>query len=129
MPRGRVRSPPSILKEYEETLPGTPDRILSIAENQSDHRINLEATIIGDDVQRSRLGLIFGFIIALAALGGAIFLIYAGHGVAGLILAGMDIGGMVAAFVYGTNARRAERGQKASNLPRNTVPSEFLPTP
>lgn len=110
--------PPSILKEYEETLPGTADRILSIAENQSDHRIRLEAAVIGHDARRSLLGLILGFIIALAALGGAVFLIYAGHSVAGLVLAAMDIGGMVAAFVYGTSSRRAERTQKASNLPQ-----------
>jgi len=30
--------PPSMMKQYEETLPGSADRILKMAENQSEHR-------------------------------------------------------------------------------------------
>ena len=117
--------PPAILEEYEAALPGAADRIISmIAEKQAAHRMALEALVIGGDSQRSRLGIIFGFIITLAALGGAVFLIYNDKNVAGLILATTAIVGLVSAFVYGTNARRAERSQKASNMPqvRNPQP-------
>ncbi len=116
--------PPAILEEYEAALPGAADRIISMAEKQAAHRMALEALVIGGDSQRSRLGIIFGFIITLAALGGAVFLIYNDKNVAGLILATTAIVGLVSAFVYGTNARRAERSQKASNMPqvRNPQP-------
>ena len=34
--------PPSMMKQYEGTLPGSADRILKMAENQSEHRQSLE---------------------------------------------------------------------------------------
>ena len=34
---GPIPSPP-VMKQYEETLPGSADRILKMAENQSEHR-------------------------------------------------------------------------------------------
>ena len=34
--------PPSMMEQYEKTLPGSADRILNMAENQSEHRQSLE---------------------------------------------------------------------------------------
>ena len=34
--------PPSMMEQYEGTLPGSADRILKMAENQSEHRQSLE---------------------------------------------------------------------------------------
>ena len=34
--------PPSMMKQYEETLEGSADRILKMAENQSEHRQSME---------------------------------------------------------------------------------------
>jgi len=109
--------PPEVLAQYEALLPGAADRILSIAEKQPDHRMTLETTVIGSDSRRSWVGLAFAFIVTLTALGGAIFLIYHDKNVAGLIIAMSALAGLVGAFVYGTNARRAERSKKASSLP------------
>ena len=110
--------PPVILKEYESMLPGSAERILKMIEGQAAHRIEIESTVIKGDDRRSFMGLIFGFVIALAALGGAIFLIYNDKNVAGLIIATTAIAGLVGAFVYGASSRRAERTLKASNLPQ-----------
>ena len=110
--------PPNLLQGYESLLPGAADRIFSMAEKQAAHRMDLEATVIVSDSRRSWVGLVFAFIITLTALAGAIFLIYHDKNVAGLIIAMSALAGLVGAFVYGTNARRAERSKKASTMPQ-----------
>ena len=55
--------PPSILKQYEEMHAGSADRILKMAEKQSEHRMELEKKAIGGQVDQSKRGQIFGFVI------------------------------------------------------------------
>ena len=57
--------PPSILKEYEEMQPGAADRILKMAENQAEHRMELEKKAIGGQIKQSSRGQIFGLIIII----------------------------------------------------------------
>ena len=54
----------------------------------------------------SKLGLIFGFIIALAGLICATLLIMTEHQTSGAIIGGGTLAGLVALFIYGS------RGQK-----------------
>ncbi len=104
--------PPQILQRYEEIVPGAADRILKMTEKQMNHRIDLEKTVIKGDSKRSYLGLIAGFIVAISAIGGAIYLAANGHGLAGGVIGGSATVGLASVFVYGSNARRAERKQK-----------------
>lgn len=60
--------PPSILKQYEEMHPGSADRILKMAEKQADHRMALEKKAIGGQVDQSKRGQVFGFILALVCI-------------------------------------------------------------
>lgn len=105
---------PSILKGYEEVLPGAAERIIHMAESQSEHRQYLEKTVIKGDSLRSYLGLGAGLIIALCWLGGSVFLIYKGHDFAGASLGAIDIFALVSVFVTGTLTRRRERIDKAA---------------
>ena len=57
----------SILKGYEEVLPGAADRIITMAEEQAEHRHELETKVIRFDELKSVLGLVFAFFIVLAA--------------------------------------------------------------
>ena len=56
---------PEILKAYDLVLPGLAERIVTQAENQSQHRMALEKTIIEGDSKRADRGQILGFILAL----------------------------------------------------------------
>ncbi|MBF8265240.1 MAG: Protein of unknown function DUF2335, rane [Dehalococcoidia bacterium] len=105
---------PSILKEYNDVVPGAAERILNMAEKQAEHRQFLEKTVIIGDSKRAFYGLWAGVGVAVSVLGGAVFLIFTGHDFAGAVVAGLDITGLVSAFIYGTVSRRSERTQKTA---------------
>jgi uncharacterized membrane protein len=78
--------PPELLAKYERTLPGLADRLVAIAERESDHRRELQRRAI----RLSELGLAAGFAIAMTALCGGIFLVHEGsqaEGMSSIILA------------------------------------------
>jgi len=64
--------PASMLREYNEVLPGAAERIFKMAELQSEHRIFLEKTVIVGDSKRADKGLWIGAAIAFVVLGGSI---------------------------------------------------------
>ncbi|MCQ2167650.1 MAG: DUF2335 domain-containing protein [Bacteroidales bacterium] len=57
--------PPAILRQYEDLQSGAADRILRMAEKQSEHRMELEKKAIGGQVEQSRRGQTFGLIIVV----------------------------------------------------------------
>lgn len=103
---------PDILAKYNSVVPGSAGRIISMAENQSAHRISLEKRVINSDIDNSKRGQIFGFIIALAGLVISFELILKGYQVAGTILGGTTLVSLVGVFVYGSKTRSAERQEK-----------------
>ena len=104
--------PPEILVRYNEAVPNGAERIIVMAEKQSDHRMQLENQVVRADIQRSNLGLAAGLIIALAFLGVSYLLIDGGHETAGAVLGTVDIVGLAGVFVYGTISRRQERANR-----------------
>ena len=64
---------------YEKVLPGAADRILTMAEKQSQHRQELEKRELEIDARDSLLGTIFAFVFATATMCGSFFLIYNGY--------------------------------------------------
>lgn len=55
--------PPEYLAEYEKTLPGSPNRIMTMAEKQVDHRIDMEKIIAKKKFFQSTLGQIIGAVL------------------------------------------------------------------
>ena len=104
--------PPEILAHYEDVLPGAADRIITMAENQSAHRIEIEKTVINTRSRDSLLGICSGLTIGLAALGASIYVIVSGYPVYGSIIGTTGLGGLVGVFVYGTRENRSERERK-----------------
>ncbi|HYR11584.1 MAG TPA: DUF2335 domain-containing protein [Longimicrobium sp.] len=87
--------PPQLLLEYEQTLPGLADRLVAIAERESDHRRALQRRAI----RRSELGLAAGFTIAMTALTGGIFLVHEGSQVEGMSSIILAIASLVLVFL------------------------------
>jgi uncharacterized membrane protein len=87
--------PPRQLAEYEETLPGLADRLVLIAENESEHRRALQRRAI----RLSELGLGAGFTIAMTALIGGIFLVHEGSQVEGMSSIILAIASLVLVFL------------------------------
>lgn len=92
---------PAALQGYETIVPGAAARILVMAENNNDFLIQMDRKALGNEYTERRLGQIFGFIIALVALFGAIWLAYEGHESTASVIGGTTVVGLVATFVAG----------------------------
>ena len=115
--------PPEALQRYDEILPGGADRIFRMAEDRHRHQIEQEKAAIelerdallsaekniAAEHSRSRLGLVFAFIIALAGIGTGAYLTAVGKAGFGMAFVFGPLVGLAAVFVYGTHVRRAER--------------------
>lgn len=104
--------PPEVLAKYNEVVPDAAERIISMAENQSKHRQDLESKAVSSDIENSRRGLIFGLIIGLTAVIGGTVCAVTAHQIAGSVIGGGGLTSLVGVFVYGTKTRRQEREQR-----------------
>lgn len=103
---------PAILREYDNLLPGSAQKIFEMAENQSAHRMELEKKVINADINRSKQGLMFGFSVALFGIIGTIVLGIWGNPVVSGILGFSTLGSLVGVFIYGSQNRTAEREKR-----------------
>lgn len=92
--------PPSqMYREYEDVVPGSGERILKMAEDQQAHRIQWERTAISEESRATTRGQWFGFIVALACIGSAVYLAVSGEAWVAGILGGVGGIGLVGHFV------------------------------
>lgn len=110
--RGPV-PPPQLLREYDEVVPGAADRILAMAEMQTMHRVDLEATVVKGDSRRSWVGLWLGFALCLGVLVAGVAVCFGGSPTAGAAIITTTIVSLAGIFVYGQTSRRIEREHKA----------------
>ena len=61
------------MQGYESVLPGSANRILTMAENQSAHRIDMEKSIVKRSLNQKTFGLIMGGVLALVILGVVVY--------------------------------------------------------
>lgn len=66
--------PPSVLKGYDEIIPGGAERILIMAEKQLEHRIERETKISNGLLAQSERGQHYALTVSLSALVGAVVL-------------------------------------------------------
>ena len=107
---------PADLQLFEEIVPGAADRILTLTEKQSEHRMDLERSVVSENLKQSKLGLIAGFVLSAMVIFGGIFLIYLGHDWAGGILISINLVGLAGVFVYGSRSHRAQRRERRESL-------------
>lgn len=105
--------PPHVLTQYNQAAPDAANRILTMAEEQAQHRQRMEWFSLTRDSRRADLGLVVGAVVAISFLGGSVWLGLAGHDWLAGILGGATIVSLVTVFVTGSAARRNERLQKA----------------
>ncbi len=107
--------PPSIIKGYEEVLPGAADRILSMAEEQAKHRQAMERKIVNTESRDSLLGILFAFSLGIGCIVAAIIVVIMvpqnSGAIAGSVFGVAGIGSIIATFIRGT--RRSSSNDKA----------------
>lgn len=101
--------PPEILSRYNTVVPNGADRLLVLAEKQTNHRIELENKVLDSDIRRSDRGLIFGLVIALAGFGFAFGLACLGHPKVGALFGAAPLATLVTVFITSNNSKREER--------------------
>ncbi len=108
---------PEDFAAYEKVLPGSTDRIISMAEKSLDSRINNEKTIIETRLKQSGRGQILGFILALFF--GVISLVLAltDHEVLAGIIASGDIISLAIIFVLNREPREKKETEQTDNSP------------
>lgn len=107
--------PPDDLRAYNDAVPNGAERILTMAENQSAHRIEIESKAISAQIEDSKRGQIFGLIVAIVFAVASVWLALQGHDTVASILGGSTIVGLVTVFVVGKKEQREDLSQKDLN--------------
>ncbi len=100
--------PPEMLARYDEIIPGSAERILTMAESQSLHRRELEREVVFSRIALSRRGQWLGFAIAIVGLGTSAIIAIYGSALAGGIIGLGTLVSLVGVFMYGTKVQHAE---------------------
>jgi|HubBroStandDraft_6_1064221.scaffolds.fasta_scaffold73669_5 uncharacterized membrane protein len=108
--------PPAMMEHYERILPGSADRIIAMAEKQSQHRQFVERQVVEANLTSERLGQIFAFVLGLLGLVGGLALAYTGRLTAGLIIFLSILSSFVSIFIVGRRAQAKEREGKVDKL-------------
>lgn len=108
---------------YEQVLHGSADRILTMAELDQRHQIDMDRRSADLDVQVQRTttdiirrGQWQGFALALVLLVGGIALVLAGQDVAGLALIGAELGGILGVYALRTFRQKQREDPPASEI-------------
>jgi uncharacterized membrane protein len=115
--------PPEDLRQYEQILPGFTDRVLSLTERESEHRMNEERFQNRAMITLARRGQWLASLVVLALIGVGGAGILTGHSVGGLVAIAAGVASIVTAFVapeiFASLRRRtiARRGKDQRQLP------------
>ena len=108
--------PPSLLAKYNDIIPNGAERIMAMAERQSEHREKLESRVVNGNVASQTRGSWFAFILCLVAVCGGLYLIATGKSVSGLVTIIGSLGTIGGVFVYSKMGQRSERQEKSTSL-------------
>lgn len=104
---------PETLAQYDGILENGAERIMSMAERQSAHRISLEDFAIKEQIKQSGKGQWFAFILAILFLLGAIYCAFINQPTVAAIIGGGTIASLVGAFLYNKKSKRSDLDSKA----------------
>ncbi|MGI4887298.1 MAG: DUF2335 domain-containing protein [Janthinobacterium lividum] len=101
------------LAQYGQVLESAPDRILRMAEKQSDHRMELEKSTIRRQLNQSGIGQILAFLVSVGCIGASSWLAVEGHDVVAGVIGGTTVVGLVSVFIYGKVAQQKDLKEKS----------------
>lgn len=94
---------PDLLVKYEEIIPGSAERILSMAEKEQQHRHQLENEVIKKEIAQKGRGLYFGFTLALLIIVVGAYLLVIDKSLQGFSLILGSIAMIIAPFFFNKN--------------------------
>ena len=100
------------LEDYNKIIPNGAERIMTVFEKQSYHRMELEKTVIRGQMFQSNMGQIFALVIGLSSIGCATYIILQGHEWAGSIIGVGGLTSLVTAFIKGKDYQQKNLSAK-----------------
>lgn len=94
---------PDLLVKYEEIIPGSAERILSMAEKEQQHRHQLENEVIKKEIAQKGRGLNFGFTLALLIIVVGAYLLIIDKSLQGFSLILGSIAMIITPFFFNKN--------------------------
>lgn len=104
--------PPSDLAKYDQVFPGCAQRIVQMAESQSQHRQTLESAVVRGNVRRQAVGQWLAFVLGLVTIIGGIVLIALNKDALGLAAIISAFATLAGVFIYGQRQQAKERSEK-----------------
>lgn len=104
--------PPALVEQYNAIHPGASEIFFTAWEEQRHHRMKLETHVVRANTRNETLGMILGFLLAIGAIGGGVFLIYNDKDASGLATIGTAIAGLATAFIVGRRKSAKELHEK-----------------
>jgi len=108
---------PEDMERYNAIIPNGAERLMKMAENQSDHRMVMEKDYMNANNSDSKRGQIFGFFLALVCICAAVYLGMNNQPWLGGILGGSTILGLVIVFVLGQQPNSSTDKEQSSDKP------------
>jgi uncharacterized membrane protein len=109
--------PPSMLKGYEDVLPGVADRIFTLMEQQSAHRQELERTTLDRNSRSRDRGQFFAFILCALVKVGGFVAIYLGQSLVGMAAIIIAVGGVAATFLASRQRQQQQLEERREAIP------------
>jgi uncharacterized membrane protein len=104
----------SEFEKYEKVLPGSADRILKMAENQSGHRRFIEKVFSFGLVFQSMFGQISALVIVLSGMGSGVFLIIKDKPIQGFVSILIPLSVVASAMLIQKKIDKDKKGQVKS---------------
>jgi uncharacterized membrane protein len=108
--------PPAVLAQYNEVIPNGAERIMAMAERQSAHREQLEASVVAANIASQARGMVFAFILSFVTIIGGFGLVATGKSLAGVATIIGSLATLAAVFVYARREQQKERAAKSDAL-------------
>ena len=103
---------PKTLKGYNDCFEGGAKAVFDLTKDQSQHRMELEKTVINRELNQSGRGQNYAFTLALILFLAAVFLAYVGHDWVAGIAIGFDVIGLAAVFIAGKYGIKLDLSRK-----------------
>lgn len=107
---------PRIVAGYERHLPGSTDRILTMAEEQQKHRLQMEDRGQQAAIERDKRAMNRGFVLALVLMLLSAFALYLGSELVGFGFVATSVVSLAGVFLYSHRSTRQELREKREAL-------------
>jgi uncharacterized membrane protein len=103
-----------VLREFEDILPGSAERIFKQFEVQAEHRRRSETKVIASNTFTQKLGAVSASLVGIGGMAGGIWLVSHGRSVTGFGTLVVALGSIAGTFLRQRGVQNTERAAKRS---------------